>query len=109
MPSKHVLNKAGLTCLDEMAASASAQMVWKSKKFMDPLGKKLFPTKCIDTKAIHARSANSERIKIPVPGYSNLAVNLMATAWNENSDLRSSITLGSAIKAAKQWARSIFN
>ena len=41
--SKYVLNKAGLKSLNEMVASASAILVWKSKHFMDPLGKHLFP------------------------------------------------------------------
>ena len=42
---------------------------------------------------------------MPVPGYPNLAVNLMATAWNESPELRNSCTLGSAKAAAKKWAK----
>ena len=42
VPSHLVLSKAGLSCLNEMVASASALMAWKSKIFMDPLGNRLF-------------------------------------------------------------------
>ena len=90
-----------------MVASASALMAWKSKIFMDPLGSRLFSRQNISDQAIHTRSLNSDKIKIPVPGYPDLAVNLMATAWNENLNLRSATTLGSAKKAAKQWAKSL--
>ena len=43
------------------------------------------------------------------PGYPNLAMNLMANAWNENGNLRCATTIGSAKKAAKQWAKSLLN
>ena len=92
-----------------MVASASAIMAWKSKIFMDPLGSRLFSRQNKFDNAIHTRSLNSDKIKIPVPGYPDLAVNLMATAWNENSNLRSATTLGSAKKAAKQWAKSLLD
>ena len=39
-----VLQKAGLQGLNEMVATASAFMVWKSKTVMNPLGLLLFPT-----------------------------------------------------------------
>ena len=47
IPSKSVLNKAGLRYLDEMVAYSSAVMVWKSKQLMDPLGKRLFPVRIV--------------------------------------------------------------
>lgn len=46
-------------------------------------------------------------IQTPVPGYPSVAINLMAMAWNENTDLQSATTIGSARKAAKTWAKSI--
>ena len=70
---------------------------------------RIFSVQNISSNAIHTRSSKSDKVKIPVPGYPNLAVNLMATAWNENIDLRSATTLSSARKAAKQWAKSLLN
>ena len=43
--SEVVLERAGLRNLNELVASASATMVWKSKMNMDPLGTLLFPDK----------------------------------------------------------------
>ena len=103
--SKHVLRQAGLTSLSEMMATASAQMAWKSKQYMDPLGNRLFSGG--NTTDINLRSSNSNKIKTPVPGYPNVAINLMAMAWNESIDLQSATTIGSARKAAKTWAKSI--
>ena len=40
--SKSVLEKAGLQTLNEMFASQTALMVWKSKKTKDPLGRTFF-------------------------------------------------------------------
>ena len=88
-----------------MMASASAQMAWKSRQNMDPLGNRLFSEK--NTTDINLRSTKSDKIKTPVPGYPNVAINLMAMAWNENTDLQSATTIGSARKAAKNWAKSI--
>ena len=45
--SKSILEKAGLRTLNEMVASQTALMVWKSKKAKDPLGRKLFPVRSI--------------------------------------------------------------
>ena len=106
--SKTVLNKAGLKCLNEMTASASAIMAWKAKQSMDPLGKCLFSTPMINPTNPHVtRSTKSSKIAVPVHGYPELAVNLMATAWNENSDLRNASTLGAAKKAARKWAKTL--
>ena len=41
--SEEVIKKAGLRCLNEIVASTSVVMVWKSKKLNDPLGRILFP------------------------------------------------------------------
>ena len=107
--SKSVLNQAGLRSLNEMAASASAVMIWKSKLCGDPLGKKVFPVQSIDQNAVNTRSSQSDKIKIPVPGYPSLAVNLMATAWNEIPELRKASTIGSAKRAANNWAKSLYS
>ena len=104
--SKKVLNKAGLTCLNEMVASASALLAWNSKRLMDPLGNKLFSFQNLNPDSMQLRSATNDFIKTPVPGYPNLAVNLMANAWNENVDLRCATTHGFAKEAAKQWAKA---
>ena len=104
IPSKHVLNRAGLKNLNEMAASASAIMVWKSKLSRDPLGKRFFPEKN-NLSSVNTRSSKSDVIRVPVPGYPSLPVNLMATAWNENPELQNASTLGSAKTTAKKWAK----
>ena len=105
--SKTVLNKAGLRNLNEMAAASSAVMAWKSKLNNDSLGQRLFPIQNINEDTKITRSFMSDQIKTPVPGYQNLAVNLMAGAWNENPELRNSFTLGSAKIAAKNWAKKL--
>ena len=87
-----------------MVASTTATMVWKSKKCMDPLGSLLFPEKTPMNMAL--RSSVCDKAKIPVPGYSTLAVNLMARAWNDAPNLQNASTLGAAKTAAKTWARS---
>ena len=81
MRSDVVHQKAGLRCLNEMVATTSAFMVWKSKMCMNPLGLLLFPPEtehCLEK--MTTRSANSIMAKVPVPGYSSLAVNLLARA-----------------------------
>ena len=90
-----------------MVAYSSAVMVWKSKQLMDPLGKRLFPVRIIDEDARITRSTYSDMIALPVPGNPSLAINLMATAWNENSELRNAKTLGSATTAARKWAKAL--
>ena len=94
--------------LNEMVASASALMVWKSKLSKEPLGKRLFPEQNTNSSSLNTRSSKSDTIKMPVPGYPNLAINLMATAWNEIPELHNSVPLGSAKTAAKKWAKSNF-
>ena len=75
---------------------------------MDTLGNLLFPPQNINADdQIIRRSSKSDMIRPPVPGYPDLAVNLMATAWNENISLRNATNLGSAIKASRQWSKSI--
>ena len=91
--------------VNEMVASASAIMMWKSKQFMDPLGQRLFPVQIINEDGVILRSSKSDKVKLPVPGNPNLAVNLMALAWNENPELRKARTLGSAKLAAQKWAK----
>ena len=66
--SKLVLQKANLSCVNEMVASSSAMMAWKSKRFMDPLGHRLFSVQKKSSNVIQTRSLQSDKIKIPVPG-----------------------------------------
>ena len=105
--SENVMQKAGLRELNEMVASASAMMVWKSKQLMDPLGSILFPTQSVPIDKMCLRSANSGKAKLPVPGYGNLAANLLARTWNQAPELQSAITLGAAKTAARKWAQTI--
>ena len=63
--SEQVLQKAGLRNLNEIVASTSVVMVWKSKKLNDPLGKVLFPKRNL---LRSVRSINSIKDIQPVPG-----------------------------------------
>ena len=71
----------------------------------NPLRKRLFPVQDTNLNSVHTRSSKSDKLQMPVPGYPTLAVNLMATAWNETPELRNSRTLGSAKAAANKWAK----
>ena len=106
IPSKSVLHKAGLKSVNEMAASASAIMVWKSRMSRNPLRKCLFPMQNTNLNSVNTRSSKSDKFQMPVPGYQTLAVNRMATTWNETPELRNSLTLGSAKSATIKWAKS---
>jgi len=100
------LEKAGLGGLNEMVASTSALMVWKSRMRMDPIGSLLFPK--TDTSSalekVSTRSKDIDKAKLPVPGYGTLAANLLARAWNEAPNLQNASTLGAAKSAAEAWA-----
>ena len=102
--SKLVLEKAGLRTLNEMVASQTALMVWKSNKARDPLGKILFPERTIMRPT---RSINSVKAIQPVPGNNSLAANLMARAWNSSSELQTVTTIGSARSVARTWAQNL--
>ena len=102
--SKSVLEKAGLRPLNEMVASQTALMVWKSNKARDPLGRKLFPKRSI----IRAtRSINCVKAIQPVPGNNTLAANLMARTWNSSSELQAVTTIGAARSVARKWAQNL--
>ena len=103
--SEVVLERAGLRNLNELVASASATMVWKSKMNMDPLGTLLFPDKAPNRPGM--RSENKNLAKLPVPGYGLLAANLLSRVWNESPDLQKAKSLGSAKVAAKKWSESL--
>ena len=93
--------------VNESVASASATMVWKSKMCMNPLGSLLFPPETEhSSEKMTTRSANSYMAKIPVPGHSSLAVNLLARAWNDAKQLQSALNLSSA-SASKKLGRII--
>ena len=102
--SEVLLQKAGLKCLNEAVASITAVTVWKSKTFMDPLGKRIFREKpsfqC-------TRSVASKDIDLLVPGYPTLSTNIMARIWNAVPGLEQATTLGAAKSLAKKWAKEI--
>ena len=102
--SKSVLEKAGLQTLNEMFASQTALMVWKSKKTKDPLGRTFFPSRSIRRQT---RSINSVNATQPVPGNNTLAANLMARAWNSSIELQTVTTIGAARTVAQKWARNL--
>ena len=102
--SEVVLRKANLKCLNEAVASIMACTVWKAKHSMNPLGKCLFKE---TTSLKTTRSASSKEIRPPVPGYSNLASNIMARVWNSIPELHNASTLYSAKSISQKWAKSI--
>ena len=102
--STSVLEKAGLWPLNEMVASQTALMVWKSNKAKDPLGRFLFPKRSIMRPT---RSINCVKAIQPVPGNNTLAANLMARAWNSSSELQTATTIGAARTVAQKWARNL--
>ena len=103
--SKSVLEKAGLRPLNEMVASQTALMVWKSNKTKDPLGKYLFPKRSIMRPT---RSINYVKAIQPVPGNNTLAANLMARAWNSSSELQTATTIPAARSVVQKWVRNLF-
>ena len=107
VPSDLVLQRAGLRGLNEMVASTSAMLVWKSKKCMNPLGKLLFPEKPDIPLKMSTRSDHECKAKLPVPGHGTLAGNLLARAWNDATELQNASTIGTAKSASKSWARSL--
>ena len=85
-----------------------AQMVWKSKNTMNPLGKCLFPDK--SATAHHTtRSVTSNNASQPVFGYPNIATNLMAKTWNSVPSLRSATKLNEAKSKSREWAKTLPN
>jgi hypothetical protein len=99
VPTKSVLEKAGLRTLNEMVASQTALMLWKSNKATDPHGRNLLPNR--------TRSINSLKATQPVPGNQTLAANLMARAWNSSTELQTVTTIGAAKTVARKWASNV--
>ena len=102
--STEILRKANLKCLNEAVASVVAITVWKAKQSMNPLGCRLFKEK---TSVKRTRFAESDKIHPPVPGYPNLATNIMARIWNSVPELRNAKTLGAARVISRKWAKTI--
>ena len=71
---------------------------------MNPLGQCLFQEK---TSVRLTRAQTSKEIQVPVPGYPNLACNIMARIWNNVHELQSATTLGAAKAIARKWAKDI--
>ena len=108
IPSEIVLQKAKLKCLNESVASIMATTVWKSKQSMNLLGQCLFKDRSIQkTSTVCLRSDKSNELRPPVPGYPNLATNIMAKVWNSVPELHEARTLGAARATARKWARGI--
>ena len=99
-----MLEKAGLRTLNEMVASQTAFMVWKSYKAKDCLGRTLFPKRSISRTT---RSINCLKATQPVPGNNTLAANLMARAWNSSTELQNVTTIGAAKSVARKWAQNL--
>ena len=100
------LHKANMKCLNEAVASITALTVWKSKQSMDPLGRCLFKEKDATTD-MKLRSQSSKEIRPPVPGYPNLATNIMARIWNDVPGLQNASTISAAKFISRKWAKNI--
>ena len=99
-----IIIKTGLRTLNEMVASQTAFMVWKSYKAKDCLGRTLFPKRSIQRTT---RSINCLKATQPVPGNNTLAANLMARAWNSSTELHNVTTIGAAKSLARKWAKDL--
>ena len=98
--SEDTLKRANLKCLNKAVASIVAITVWKANRSMNqPI---LFQPR-IGVKS--TRSETSNEIRPPVPGYSNLASNIMARVWNSIPELQNASTLCATI--SRKWARGI--
>ena len=71
---------------------------------MNLLGCRLFKKR---PNLMKTRSVYSNKIDIPVLGYPNLPMNLMAKVWNDVPELQSATTLASAKRISQKWAKSI--
>ena len=91
-----------------MVAFTSASMIWKSKTWNDPLCSLIFPSELnYPAQNMSTRSVTNNSAKLPVPGSTTLAANLLARAWNEAPSLKNATTLGAAKLASRKWARSL--
>ena len=102
--SEDVLQKANLKCLNEAVASITTITVWKAKQSMNPLGHCPFQER---PSLRSTRSTTSKEIRPTVPGYPNLASNIMARVWNTIPELQNTPTLGAAIAISRKWAKGI--
>ena len=97
-----VLKKAGLKSLNEMVATIYCMEVQNANgptceaPFSSPNSEKTITTQ-----------SDNDKARLPVPGYCNLAANLLARAWNEETNLRNSTSFSFAKLAASNWARSL--
>ena len=102
--SEDILHRANLKCLNEAVASIMAITVWKAKQSMNPLGQILFK----DSPNLRStRSETSKDIRPPVPGYPNLASNIMARVWNSIPELHVTSNLCTARSISRKWAKGI--
>ena len=102
--SENVLRKANLKCLNESVASIMTVSVWRSKQSTNPLGQRLFQEQ---PSLRSTRSATSNQIRPPVPGFPTLASNLMARVWNDIPELQNSSTLATARSVSRKWAKGL--
>ena len=93
-----------MKCLNEAVACITAVTVWKCRQSMDSLGQCLFKDR-MNTRS--TRSATSDMIRLPVPGYPMLATNIMARIWNNIPELHSASTLTAAKRISHNWAKKI--
>ena len=75
---------------------------------MDPLGIRVFSRTVVKpTGHIVTRSEKNVKAKLPAPGHSTLASNLLARIWNESQYLQNSKTPAAAKMAARKFSKSL--
>ena len=102
--SEDILKRANPRCLNESVGSIIATTVWQSKQSKNQIGQCLFSER---TNQKSTRSSKSAEIRPPVPGYPNLALNIMARVWNDIPELHNAKTLGAAKKISRNWAKRL--
>ena len=96
--SEIVLHKAGLRCLTESVSELMACEIWKAQNTLNPLAV-IFQKK---PTVKNTRSAVSDKLIHPVPGYPQVASNKLAQIWNI-ADISSAKSLGSARSSVREW------
>ena len=99
------VTNASIELVGELRISSTmALTVWKSRNALNSLGQCLFPERSMTRET---RSVNSINACQPVPGYPNLAANLMARVWNSVPGLSTATTLLEAKRKTQLWAKTL--
>ena len=99
VPTDIVLWKARLPSLSQAVSKCLASLIWKARKYMNPLGQIFEKSKA----AMETQASKNERLSSHIPGHPEAASNILANIWN-TLDLKSA----RSVKAAKTMAIKFF-